>query len=589
MTMYFLSRSTFRNLFLILVVLCVCFFSFLSSALAATLSVSPATGVYTAGQTFSVKVFVNTSGAAINAADGALKFNPSEVSVVSVAKGSIFGLWTAEPAFSNSAGTISFSGGSPTGYTGAAGTVITATMRAKTAGSPKLSFSSGSVLAADGRGTNVLTKMNGGAYTISAESSTPVAEVIVEYVAPANTPSAPVVTSTTHPDTTKWYTTNTAQLSWKLPDGITAMRTLLNGNAVSVPTKVYDSPVSSITLGDLAEGTQYFHLQFKNEDGWGKVAHYKLATDTQKPTSFIVTLKEGTDVSNPEQTLSLAVVDASSKVNRFRIQVDATESYEFIDTKGSSTVTLRKVDPGHHTVIIEAFDDAGNSIVSSFSFDITSFEKPRFTEFPHEINEQVIPVIKGLTKPRAKVEVSLTKLGLGVSQAQAVIVKEVTAGDSGEFVYIPDGKLTLGVYELTAFATDEYGAQSEVSDPITVAVQQPGYLKIGSMVVSFLSVLIPLLALSALLALLVWFGFMRMRSLKKGVSREAKEAHKMLGVEFANLRDVIASEREALLGSRKTKKLTKAEDDLLRALDEAMVSSEKRVQKEIVDVESLVE
>lgn len=587
--MLFVPQTNFKNYVLTLSVLCICFFSFAQVALAATLSVSPATGVYTAGQTFSVKIVVNTSGSAINAADGTLKFNPSEVSVVSVAKGSIFGLWTADPAFSNTAGTITFSGGSPTGYTGAAGTVISATLRAKTAGSPKLSFSSGSVLAADGRGTNVLTKMNGGAYTISAEASSPDAEVIVEYVPPANTPSAPVVTSTTHPDTSKWYTSKTAELVWRLPSGVTAMRTLLDGNGVSVPTKVYDTPTTAITLRDLSEGVQYFHLQFKNEDGWGKVTHYKLATDGEKPASFDIVLADGSDVSNPQQTLSLKVVDASSKVRRFRIQIDGTDAFEFIDEQGSATVKLPALEPGHHTTIIEAFDEAGNSIVSSFSFDITAFEKPRFTEFPYEINEQVIPVIKGVSKPRAKVEVSLTKLGLGVAETEAVTRKEVTANDSGEFVFIPDGKLTLGVYELTAFATDEHGARSEVSDPITVAVQQPGYLKIGTMVISFLSVLIPLFALSALLIFLVWFGYMRLRSLKKGVSREAREAHKMLSGEFAKLKVVIADERETLLGLRKTKKLTKAEDELFKALEEAMGASEKRVQKEIVDVESLVE
>ncbi|MFM2381354.1 MAG: hypothetical protein RLZZ76_121 [Candidatus Parcubacteria bacterium] len=587
--MHTVLQKKVRNLGLVLFVFGVTFFSFAPASLAATLSVSPATGVYTAGQTFSVKVVVNTSGAAVNAADGTLKFNPSEVSVVSVSKGSIFSLWTAEPSFSNSAGTISFSGGSPTGYTGAAGTVVTATLRAKTAGSPKVSFSSGSVLAADGRGTNVLTKMNGGAYTISAEASTPEAEVIVEYVPPANTPGAPVITSSTHADSTKWYAVKTAELSWKLPAGVIAMRTLLDGSTVSVPTKVYDSPLSSLTLGDLSEGVQYFHLQFKNTDGWGKVAHYKLAVDTQKPTSFDIALAEGTDVGNPEQTLSLKVVDASSKVKRFTIQLDAQEAYEFIDEQGSGVVKLPKVEPGHHTTIIEAFDEAGNSIVSSFSFDVSAFEKPRFTEFPYEINEQVIPVIKGQTKPKAKVAVSTSKLGLGVSQAQAVTTKEVTANENGEFIFIPDGKLTLGVYELTAFATDEYGARSEVSDAISIAVQQPGYLKVGSMVISFLSVLIPLLSLLVLFVLLVWFGFMRLRSLRRGVSKEAKEAHTMLSDEFAKLKDVIAQERENLLASRKTKKLTKAEEDLLRALDVAMVSSEKRVQKEIVDVESLVE
>ena len=94
-------------------------FAYAEVTLAATLSVSPGTGVYQSGTTFTAKVVVNTQGDPINAADGSLKFNPQELSVVSVNRSSsIFNLWVTEPAFSNSAGTISFSGGLPSGYTG---------------------------------------------------------------------------------------------------------------------------------------------------------------------------------------------------------------------------------------------------------------------------------------------------------------------------------------------------------------------------------------------------------------------------------------------------------------------------------------
>jgi hypothetical protein len=172
---------------------------------ASTLSLSPATGVYTTGSTFSVRVVVNTKGAPINAADGTLTFNPKELQVVSVSRtSSIFNLWTTEPTFSNAAGTITFSGGSPTGYTGGSGTVMSVTFRTLGAGSPRVSLSSGSVLAADGRGTNVLTSMGSGAYTVSAVSENPEPEVIIEFVPPANTPAAPKISSDTHGNPDGW-------------------------------------------------------------------------------------------------------------------------------------------------------------------------------------------------------------------------------------------------------------------------------------------------------------------------------------------------------------------------------------------------
>ena len=211
-------------------------------SLAASLSITPATGVYTTGKTFTVSVVVNTDGKSINAADGTLSFNPKELTVVGVGRGSsIFSLWTAEPTFSNAGGTITFSGGLPSGYTGGAGSVMSVTFKSLTSGAARVAISGGSVLAADGRGTNVLTNMNGGSYTLAAVETQPTAEVIVEYIAPANTPAAPAVTSQTHPDQNTWYQKTNAVLAWKLPAGVTGVRTLLDTRAVSVPTKVYDS------------------------------------------------------------------------------------------------------------------------------------------------------------------------------------------------------------------------------------------------------------------------------------------------------------------------------------------------------------
>ena len=157
-------------------------------------------------------------------------------------------------------------------------------------------------------------------------------------------------------------------------------------------------PGCTITLRDLDEGESYFHVQFKNADGWGKVTHYRLAVDSAKPTEIVITPTEGTDTNNPEQQLKVDVKDAASEVLRFKVQVDSGAPFEFIKETASSTVTLTGLTPGYHTVIIEAFDEAGNSIIGNYSFSIESFEKPVFTEIPTEISEQVIPVIKGKTR-----------------------------------------------------------------------------------------------------------------------------------------------------------------------------------------------
>lgn len=557
------------------------FVCFSATSYAATLSLSPNTGVYPVNSTFSVSVSVAPDGKSINAAEGTLSFNPRELSVVSVNRSSsIFNLWVTEPTFSNSAGTISFSGGSPAGYSGRSGTIMTITFRAVTAGSPRVSFKNGSVLANDGKGTNILTAMNGGSYTIQAAVSTPVPEVI-EYVAPANTPAAPKVTSSSHSDSTGWYTNTKAELAWLVPEGVTAVRTLLDANPSSIPTKVYEEAVSHITVDDLDEGVQYFHVQFKNSEGWGKVAHYRLAVDTEKPTRIDISLAAEADLANPVQVLKIDVNDETSGIEKFKIKLDADDPFEVTDSVASGSVRLPSLEPGYHTAIVEAFDQAGNSIVGTFSFTIAAFDRPIFTEYPSEVSEQVIPVIKGQTRPNAVVEVFVTKLG------SEPLSYEVTANDRGEFTFIPEGRFSLGVYELTARATDTFGAQSELSDVVRIAVQQPGFVRIGSLLVSALSVLIPLLVLIAVLLLGVWYSFIYARRFRKAVRVESIEALQILRREFADLQTTLMQQSRVMAESRRTKKLTIAEESMVELFAAALRNSQQKVEREIVDIADL--
>ncbi len=575
--------TTFRNYCFLTSFVLVALFFVPSFTLAATMSVSPNTGVYVAGKTFTVRVVVNTDGKPVNAAEGTLKFNPQELTVVSVDKSnSIFNLWVTEPTFSNSAGTITFSGGMPSGYTGSAGTIFNVTFRTTSASTARVSMTSGSVLANDGMGTNVLSGMNGGTFTIQAPTSQPVAEV-VEYVAPANTPGAPVIQSATHKDEAGWSNQKNATLSWNLPNDITAVRTSLDNSKSSIPTKVYDNPISNITLNDLSEGVSYFHIQFKNADGWGKVSHYRLGIDSQKPASFVINQSEDNDFTNPIQTLKLETKDETSGVNLYKIKIDNQEVYDYFDEEEKGLVQLPTLLPGYHSIIIEAFDRAGNSIIASNSFTILAFDRPTFTEYPREISEEVIPVIKGLTRPDSQVEISVQKIG---TEPTNYILK---SNKDGIFIFIPEGKFTNGVYELSARSTDQFGAKSEISETIRIAVQQPGYVRIGNFLVNLLSVVIPLIAMSALLLLFIWFLIVRMKGFKKKLFRESSEAHAILSREFTILHEVLQTHEADILNSRKTKKLTKAEVDLMIAMKSALNSAQANVEKEISDVEEMVQ
>lgn len=549
------------------------------AAYAATLRLSPDTGVYTTGGTFSVRVILNTAGEPVNASEGKLSFNSRQLSVVRVSRaGSIFNLWTQEPTYSNNSGTISFGGGSPSGYSGSAGTVMSVTFRALGSGTSNVEFTEGSVLAADGQGTNVLTGMNGGSYTISAKTETPEPE----YIAPPNTPSAPTIESSTHPDPNGWYQSKTAEVSWSLPSTVTSVRTLLDRSPSTIPTKVYDDPIRDLTIEDLSEGVSYLHVQFRNADGWGRVAHYRLAVDSEKPSAFTITQSEDRDPASPEQTLIFDVTDKTSPVRRFNVAIDGNEPVEFIDESGSSTYTTKPLEPGNHNVVVEAFDAAGNSTVATYSFSIVAFDKPVFTEYPSRLNNEVIPVIMGETRPNAKVTVSVSKVGGETTDHQVV------SGSDGVFTFIPDAPFSVGVYDLVAVAEDEHGAKSEPSEKIRMVVEVPGFIKIGSFVVSVLSVVVPTVALLVLLIFGLWYLWHRFAVWRRRVNKEAVEAREALAREFDEVTEHLEKNVAKLKKSRKGK-LTKAETALIDDISEDIENARTKVRKEIKDIEDVVE
>ena len=135
----------------------------------ATLIISPESATYPAGQTFTATIIVDSSQG-FNTANATLSYDPTMLSATSVSKSSsAFSLWAVEPAFDNGKGTVSFEGGNTTPLTGKK-TILTVSFKALKEGKTDVTFSTGSVLAADGKGTDILSAKNTATYTIGAKA-----------------------------------------------------------------------------------------------------------------------------------------------------------------------------------------------------------------------------------------------------------------------------------------------------------------------------------------------------------------------------------------------------------------------------------
>ena len=297
------------------------------------LSLSPASASHAAGDTFVVSVMLNSGGGVgVNAADGQLSFDPTLLAVQSVSKdNSVFNLWTSNPSFSNTAGTVSYSGGSNNAYTGNAGDVVDVTFKALAAGTASVKFSSATALAADGQGTNVLSGTTGATYTIGGTASSAGAQQFstganagssqssAAAPAPAQTPFTVTITiaSPTHPDPSQWYSNNSPNFTWTLTPDVAGVSTAFDQNPGTYPKRSSEGLISSKQYSAVGEGVWYFHVRFEDALGdWSDPVNFQINIDLTSPLPFTVTAISGAGISGRTE-LMFNATDTVSGVDHY--------------------------------------------------------------------------------------------------------------------------------------------------------------------------------------------------------------------------------------------------------------------------------
>jgi len=558
-------------------------FYFLFSAplvYAATLYFSPSSGTYTVGSTVSVSAYVSSVDQAINAASGVISFSKDKLEVVSLSKtGSVFSLWVQEPSFSNSAGTVNFEGIllNP-GFTGTSGKLITVNFRIKAAGIAALNFSSGSVLANDGQGTNILTSLGNASFSLGgAGPAAPEAEIPP---AVAGTPAAPQIFSPTHSDPNKWYALNDAKFTWSLSPDITGVRLLVGRIPNAVPTVTYIPPIDSRELSDLADGIWYFHVRLRNNAGWGGISHFRFQIDTEKPSKFEIQKIKREDKTNPRVKFVFDSRDETSGIDHYEVQIDDGGSQIWQDD-GSGVFETPVLGPGKHTLIAKAFDKAGNSLANSAEFIIEALEPPIITDYPKELASDEILIVKGYTYACAQAVIWLQR---GKDEPKGQIVK---CDNNGNFTFIAEEKLKDGIYRLWTESVDERGARSKPTDKATIVVEQPAILKIGTRAVTILTIVVPLVALIILLLALIWYGWHKFLSFRKKIRKETKEAEQALRRAIKLLKEDIKNQIKLLEKTKSKRQLTEEEGKIIKQLRKDLDDAEKFVGKEIKDIEKI--
>jgi hypothetical protein len=459
-------------------------FLFAKPASAAVIYLSASDTTINKGDKLTITLRVDSEEVNINAAQASLGFPANILAVESIDKtGSVFNFWLEDPVFSNTAGTVSFIGGSTSGYSGRSLSILTINFNVIGTGNATISLSNGAVTTSDGTGANVLRLVQG-ITLISGTVSKP-QEIVTETVTPGGAvaeekpvvlpptavipapviiervpekakagevPARPALEVPFYSSSEKWYNSSNIFLAkWVLSADISGVATAIDNNPAFEPEKsegLFDNKFFKAP----AEGINYLHIRFKNNNGWGETAHYKIAIDTVPPAPFEIIADKGLITDWPTQKLTFESNDEASGIESYIIKINNDAPITIKD----SFFDLPLLGPGEYTVRINAMDAAGNTVENSVKIEITPIANPSIISVSRDsfVNEGNIN-ISGTSLSDASIILNLTS-----EAGQVLYILTVKASEDGVWSGRFDQPLKKGLYYIEATAKDGRGALS---------------------------------------------------------------------------------------------------------------------------------
>lgn len=317
------------------------------TASGATLFAGSASQVVYKGQTFVVDWYLDTEGSAINTIDLKISYPKDTLKVTEAGPGnSIVSLWLKQPKFDAQSGIIELTGGIPNGVNAQAIPIFRTTFEAISEGAVKISLeSSSSILRNDGNGTSEALKFRPLEFSIVSESLQP-----------------NVITSSTHPDQSKWYQNNAVVVSFVSKEG-TEYSYSFSSNAEIYPDDVLES-ASQVNYEDMPDGLYYFKVNSKvGPSTWQEAGVYRVQIDSTLPEKFQLVAGSDTEAFGGKSFLSFSTVDKTSGMSHYKARFGFGMWQEV-----TSPLKLKKPLVGR-TISVAAYDIAGNKTVATIQYE----------------------------------------------------------------------------------------------------------------------------------------------------------------------------------------------------------------------------
>lgn len=540
-----------------------------SYAAGASLAVSPGTINTDVGKTFSVNIIVN-AGEPVNAVSGTVNF-PANLQATGVsAGGSIITFWTEYPAISGR--TVGFGGGlSNPGFVGNGGKLFSISFKVTGAGGGTISISGGKTLANDGQGTNVFTGASSATVNVGGSSSAPKGP---------NLP-VPTISSSSHPDQSKWYKAKDLVLSWNKPSGAQSLKYSLSSPSSSV-SKSATTTDTSATFQNLSDGVWTFTLTAVYSAG-ERANSFKAQIDTVAPHDLEIKYSQKSP-TDPFPVLEYSAKDEPSGIDHYEITIDGGAAISTTET----SYKLPRQSPGTKNIVVKAVDKAGNSIEKSTTLTVEGFPGPTLLSVTKFLSVLQPLDIVGQGLYGAKTTIFIDGKSVG-----DFLVKDHLKNPSGAEGLKPDDlvvwayrvNLTLlpGNHKVTASQAKEDGSESNLSNELITRVLWTSISLAGLIIPMLLVALVLLLIIIALIILL----FLLARRRKNC----APETNFPLKNRLSSLEEEISSELDNLARQvDKTVTVLGKKPKALKSQIDAVVDSTKttikgNVKKELTDLE----
>ncbi len=212
-------------------------------------------------------------------------------------------------------------------------------------------------------------------------------------------PTAPIVTSPTHPTSDVYYSEWSPIFVWEEPadmTSITGYSWAIDQTADTEPDEVVDTTNRLATFVGLLPGTYYFHVKAKDTlNWWGNASHYKFLVDNH--SAQVVDMSDTTAFNDGEAQFKFLATDEGTGID-----LDNSWFYYKFYHEDNFTRLAMVQDIDNYTVSVDIPRDSGSDLHYYVVFNDTATEpnSKRFPASSHivlDVIDNILPTIDSVT------------------------------------------------------------------------------------------------------------------------------------------------------------------------------------------------